>query len=682
MANSTSYWIVRIIVLCVLLATVRGNAAAQGKDNPLWRVGIGGGPVLVFSSASFRELSGISQPSAASAFSGTGSSVRIVPQVFLEYPFFSWGLLGVQAEYHIAPITLQATEQFPVFIDGSITNVVNTHQIAAVLTTVGVEPFLSIPLFSSFALRAGPRLDIVVSNSFEQSQEITSPNDIDFIGYEGRVITASGSIPEHAPLRFAVSLGASYTLPLNKANTWQLQPSVFYRQGLSNIASGKEWTTTSVGAAIAVVYAPVHPIRSFADTVFQRDTTVRLIRGAERERVVFVESKTSSSVATTPDAEITTVTIGEQYVREIPRPEALLTVGIDIRFVLDNGKETDTLSGAIKGVDRTLCVVPSATAFYSADSNENVLHGLFSREFSEEQRRSLGFRATDMQRRILAHIKRSADNAGQPVSLSARYSGVPKNTAERAVALVRDRCAEVWALPAAILPTDIRKKDGEASSGTTGVEVSVLPVVSTPLVVRDTLGMLPVQRILLRPSVVSEVGIRRWNMLVLRGSVVLQQFSGEGAVPPELTWEVQPEEFFGYYSREAVFCVLTVEDRDGHRDSARGSVVVHSSGAQHPATIDSQLLQVVVPENAATAALLHSIRETIRSSGFVPVRITQWRDLSSTPLSASGDIAAQLGVAQEHIVTRTVQRVSTNSTAEVYNNLIVITAEPLPRKKE
>lgn len=673
MANSTSYWIARIIVFCLLLTIVCGNTAAQSNKNPLWRIGIGGGSALVFSSASFRELAGISQPSTASAFSSIGSKVRVAPQVFFEYPLFSWGLLGIQAEYQTAPLTLQASEQIPALVDDVVVDVVNTHQITATVTSIGVEPFLSLPLFSSFALRAGPRFDIVINNSFEQSQEITSPDNVDFVGYEGRVITASGSIPERAPLLFSLSLGASYTLPLNRANTWQLQPSVFYRQGVSNIASGKEWTIASVGGGIAVVYAPMQPIRSIIDTLFQRDTTMRLVRGIEREQVVLVESKASSTVETTPDTEVTTVTIGERYVRELPRPETLLTVGIDIRFALSDGSETDTVSGAMKGVDRMLHIIPSTTMLYHTDNGKNLLHGLFSREFTDEQRRNFGFRAIDMQQRLLRHIKHNADSIRQPVTIAVRYGGTSDRIAQKAAAIVRERCAEVWGVSAKNIPVDIRKKDSAENNNTAGVEVSILPAVSTPLVVRDTLGLLPVQHILLRPSVVSEVGIRRWNILVLRDSVVLQRFSGEGTIPPELTWKVQPEEFFGYYSREAVFCVLTVEDRDGRIDSARGSVVIRSSGAEHPTDVDVRLLQFVVPEHAVTASLLHSIRETARRSGFTPVRVTQWRDSFTAPQpNTISDIAQQLDILPEQITIRVAQHTFANA----HDNLIVITAEP------
>lgn len=675
MANSTGHWIVGIVVSCLLLTLVCGNTAAQTNDKPLWRIGIGGGVASVLSTASLNELSGVPQPASASLFHGSGSSVRFLPQVFFEYPLFSWGMLGVQAEYFTTPLTLQATEQFPVFIDTAVVDVVNTHSIAATLTTIGVEPFLSIPLFSGLSVRAGSRFDLVLNQSFEQSQEITSPDNVEFVGYEGRVVTASGDIPEYTPLLVSLSLSAGYTFPLNKSNTLQLQPSVFYRQSLSNIVANKEWTMQALGGALAVVYAALPPKRVAIDTVFQRDTTLRLVRGATQEQVVLVESNAQPTVEVLPDMEITTVVVSERYVREIPRPEALLTTGIDIQFVLDSGEHTDTVSGATKGISRVLYVVPSASALY--DESSGMLHGVFNREFSKGEERGVCFRASDMQRNLLAHIKQKARSGKCTIAVCCDTAS--HRIAWNAVHKMRQLCARVWDIPAADIAIDIREEKSQPSSPTT-VEVSILPAITAPLIMRDTLAMLPVQQVVFQPSVVSEAGVRHWSLLVLRDSVVLQRFSGEGAVPPTLAWDVQPEEFWGQYPHESIVCVLTVEDRDGHEDTATGSVVIRSSGAERPATVERDILQFVVPEYALAEPVLRSIQQTLRSAGFTAVRATHWVYTGATPKHTIAHFLTQyLGIPQEQIATRTTPQPTTTSLADAYDNLIVITAEPLQR---
>lgn len=658
MAKLTGGSVSALLLFFLLLPAMASMVVAQTPSGSLWRFGVGGGAVFALHSSSFDELPGIPQPIGASSFQALNNRVQFSPHLFAESPaLFLRTSVGLQLDYQSLPALLQASEQFPIRnVDNEIITVTNSHEITATLKTVGTELFARIPVASALGVRLGVRADIPISDAFAQSQEITDPADLEFVGYDGKVTTASGALPSRAAFLTSLTVGVTYTL--NNESQWPLQFGGFYRLGLTNIVSSVDWTMSSFAGTLSLLYAPAASRPVLIDTVFQRDTTVRLIAGLAQERVVLLANDAVSAQRDLPDATVVTVTITENYVREVPRPGTLLTAGLAIRFILNNGKEAEQVSGDVQTTDMTRHIFCSSTMLYDEKQKDNPLYGVFSRAFGEEQEQALGFKARDMQMRMLRHIKATWDSTGKRGKVIVSYWGKHVQEARNAADVLRRICAEAWGIKPENVPLDIQQS--KQSGGITLsseiehlVSISFSPYVAQPLVMRDTVMQSPVRQVLFRPSVVSESGVRRWELRLLLDTVLLHTQSGEGNVPDELAWKPGSDIVTGQFAGRTVRCILTVEDRDGEQTIANGDVVFRTSG-KGKNHVDKKSLRFIVEGLGLQPEKTTYIREQAQRLSLVPVQVNYWyaASVGSDPMQSAEHIARSLNVPQERVYIR------------------------------
>lgn len=656
MTQLTGGFVSTLLLFVLLLSVTAGEAAAQNPSGPSWRFGIGGGAVLALPSSSFDELPGIPQPAGASVFQPAGTGARFAPHLFVETPSLLAGTsFGLQLDYQSLPALLQATEQFDIRGgDSQIITVTNSHEISASLRTVGGELFAHVPLVAALGVRIGIRGDIPVSDAFAQSQEITDPPELEFVGYEGRVVTASGSLPGRAALLTSLSFGVTYTI--NRESPWPLQVGGVYRLGLTDVVSPVDWRMSAGALTLSLLYAPAAQRPVLVDTVFRRDTTVRLVAGLPQEKITLLSSESSQTRQELPEATVVTVQTTEQYAREVPRPGALLTAGLAIRFLLDGGREVEQVSTDVRITEITRQVFCSGTMLYNEQQEDNPFYGMFSRDFSEEQERELGFNAYDMQRRLLQHIKTVWDSSGVEGKIVVSYMGTHLREANDAAAMLRQICAEAWGIKPEAVPVEVElsRPRGHGSLPIAEMEnlvsIAFLPQVTRPLVIRDTVAQSPVRQVLFRPSVVSEAGVHRWELRLMLDTMLLYVQSGKGNMPDELVWKPDADVVTGRFAGRTIRCLLTVEDREGQQTVANGEVVFRNSGRN--GQIDKKSLRFIV-EGLGLASVAGYIREQAQRSSLVPVQVHYWYagDVQFSPVQSVGSIAHSLNVPEKRILT-------------------------------
>lgn len=601
-----------------LLLAALCPCSVQAQQHITWRAGVGINPSLASHIVSFKALPGIAQPPAASAFASPSVDAVLGLSAFAEVPVFSWLSLGVLADIRPSvPAALTASE-FLLVRDSrdSLVSVEIQHRIDARLRYAGVGVFAHIALPGNLGVRIVPKVDILTGSSFTQTQEIVNA-DIEFIGQDGgRVLIADGSIPDATPVLFSLSGALTYPVALSKTFTLQFEGGV--QAGLSSVVSGLDWTTTSVQSGVSLVFNSSAEKPVLRDTVWQRDTTTRLVAGLVENRVRLADSSSTMQQSETPEATVVTITRSERYVLEMPRPVPLLTTGLAIRFVLDDDSEAAEVNGDVRTVETVRHVLVAGQMLYDGAVTDNPLFGMFTREFSKEQFDALGFTARAMQAAVYPTL--IADTAFS----AAVVSYADEQTAQQAA----QRTQQVWS---AATGQSVVVTVARATGNNTANSVAVITTgitVPEPVVVRDTAVLLPMKRVLLYPEAVSEAGVQHWSIVLRQRGRELYRQEGQSEIPVSLSWI--PDARSVVAQDGPVQCIFTVEDRSGQRQEAVGEILFKRSQERFSGKPDTTIVQFVVHGREVDAKVVEYVRAQLRRYNAVPEAMVYWYTSASS----------------------------------------------------
>lgn len=134
------------------------------------------------------------------------------------------------------------------------------HSVDASIASAGLQPMLGFDLTDELKLYAGMRAAFVLTKSYEQKEEIVTPEYGAFLDEAGNWsrtrFNYSGDIPDASALDLALVFGAGYDLPLNSDHTTFLSPEAFIGYGLTSVAADMEWNVMTFSAGISLKFAP------------------------------------------------------------------------------------------------------------------------------------------------------------------------------------------------------------------------------------------------------------------------------------------------------------------------------------------------------------------------------------------------------------------------------------------
>lgn len=190
--------------------------------------------------------------------SGSGKGYTI--GVLYERPFSSLFSLGARLSFSVQDASLRATE-FADALDTSNTPMTTTieHHIDSKLSTVGVEPMLSIRPVGGLYFHLGSRIAFLSSIQYEQAEEILTPGFVFKENLQHIRNQHSGNISPVSPLQYALLVGASMELPLNTLRTVFLSPQMFFQMGLSDLSPNIHWRASALRLGIALKFASAPP---------------------------------------------------------------------------------------------------------------------------------------------------------------------------------------------------------------------------------------------------------------------------------------------------------------------------------------------------------------------------------------------------------------------------------------
>lgn len=251
--------------LFVLMVSVVSALPASAQSSGNVRFGLFGNLMMNIHSGPFKELPGF--PSCCQEYTsgfglnggaGVQGSLRISPSLHA----------GLRIDFSSYGATLSREEIFPVVVlpadkleEGTI-----EHTIDAQLPAYGFEPILMYQR-SELMLWAGPRISYISDNTFQQREEILSPDAAVFEDTRRKVRNErDGHIPTFEPMQVGFTLGASYDIPLNKQHTVLLQPQITFFHNFTSMLTDLEWQAHAIRIGVGLSFVPEKQPPALVDT--------------------------------------------------------------------------------------------------------------------------------------------------------------------------------------------------------------------------------------------------------------------------------------------------------------------------------------------------------------------------------------------------------------------------------
>lgn len=137
-----------------------------------------------------------------------------------------------------------STEQKYVY-DGSLASAEASflHTIDARVHALVIEPGARINLDWGLSVGLGVQLAYLVDATFEQREQITSPNTIHYLGGTRERNLQSGDLPRVNSWQVGLNLGLGYDFKIPDVPELTIGPEVNYTYNFSNIIDGINWKT-------------------------------------------------------------------------------------------------------------------------------------------------------------------------------------------------------------------------------------------------------------------------------------------------------------------------------------------------------------------------------------------------------------------------------------------------------
>jgi outer membrane protein OmpA-like peptidoglycan-associated protein len=546
------------LVVALVLVCVAAHAPAQ--DTLRNRYGVQGGLSFNLHSADFQALPGI--PNCCSMFE-RGSGIGPLAAVFYEHPTSNNVLLSLRAGFADHSALLSKREPYRLVVAGVGQDMVDEHTIDATLTSIGVEPAVSYRAFGNLFVSIGARVGLMLSKSYSQKEQIVEPAGtgtfLDSLGNDSHSRTrnaSSGTIPDAASIIAHMTAGIRYELPLNAAGTLMLAPEASYAYALTNVVGALNWKPNGVHAAVSVIYSPKpdNRIRTF-DTVYIRDTVRRTVRGLAAARITLASTDERNDELVTGNTVLERTTVHERYEMDLP-DEHDISAFVQAFGLDDEGREQSIATLKIEEFLSTRVhpllayiffgegdsVMPLRYSAIDAPTAKRFkLEQLFGKQPLEIYHTVLNIIGYRLKNTPNATLTLTGCNSNQAAELGARE--ISRARAEA----VKRYFMDTWGIPASRLitsardlpekPSNPRTPDGQEENRRVEIACNV-PEVLDVFVAHDTARTPLPPQVRLKLAATATGGVGDWRVDVTQGARTLKRFSGTGAVPQFVDWDL------------------------------------------------------------------------------------------------------------------------------------------------
>lgn len=545
----------------VLVLTTAAVAVGFAQETLRPRIGIFGGLSISTHSADFRALPGV--PNCCPGFDG-GSGLGPILGVGYETPISSSLLLSLNAGYVDHSALLSTRESVVLITGGEIREGAFEHTIDASLASIGIEPLLSYRLMEGLFVRGGLRVGAMLSSSYAQREAIVEPATagafLDSLGNDSgeRVRNASsGDIPDAGSLLMQGIVGAEYELPINASETLLLTPGISYALSFTDVVNGYSWKPNALRLTVGLKYSPLPAKPVQRDTLYMRDTTFVTIARSAAPSLRLEDRKTSKQRIEEADYIVEHVTVSERYISEVPKAGSLSSAVTAVGVENEREEPVATLrieeflqinAHPLLGYiffDEGSAEIPSRYPRLTQPEADRFLPAsLFGEDALGISRHVLNIVGHNLRRHPDARLTITGCNANGGIEEGNRT--LSRNRAES----VRDYLVNVWKIAPERLttverdlpeiPSNTRTQDGAEENRRVEIASDVQEVTDL-FIAYDTTRTASPPTLRIRPVVRSSDPVASWKLVVSQRGAVLKEFSGTGAPPATIDWEIAAE---------------------------------------------------------------------------------------------------------------------------------------------
>jgi len=508
----------RLCSALIALITMYCSGSAQVKEE----VGIYLSGALNFHSASFTRLGNVQSccPEFTST-TGLGTSAG----VFYTFPFNDTWRIQARLTYSDRSATLTDTEKSFVADLRDSAKVVEaqfTHELAASLTDIGLEPLLLFRPFGRLDLMLGARFALPITTTFHQTETLTAPEDYGTYLGTGRVyVDTSAVIPDVPSPQISAVIGVRYIINLRTRGVTFLAPEIQYSIPLTQISGGTSWSVAHLRVGLAVGFSsPPRPL---------------------------AQPKPEPTPSAPPPPAPPTVAAETAPVRAIP------SVSIVAKGVTADAREVDNVLVQVEEIAATEIVPVLPHVYFDSASTNWIAPQLASASAFD-----LDSETMDLETAIHSVPWLLAKRLRENPNAKARLIGTTADTAaDKGLTLARDRAQSVMAafvkrgVKPSALSIEARRFPSKptiasdetqrllADAENRRVEIEVTdPSILAPFTQRS------IERSVDPPTMKAYVQManieraRAWSVYVHQGRRRMASFSGSGAVPTFVEWNL------------------------------------------------------------------------------------------------------------------------------------------------
>lgn len=574
-------------MVCASLFLCSGLASAQ-TSNSSWNADASIGVLSSAPSSSFRSVPGIASPGGL-RYEPVEGAAHLMGSFGADFPVYRGLRAGLRLDVQTVQLRYDAFERAPIATEGGgLMLATLRHDLQTTMTLAGLSPHVRYEPVSWLSVGAGVPLMFITASRYNQTMVFADPAGIRFIDGSIEQVTARGRIPNVRSVIPMVTLFAEAILPVSSSGAWVLVPRIGLTQALASVTNDGAISLRSFSAGIGLRYrmsttneAPVvqptgaPPIATEPAVQaplplsirVERDTFVELTRGISETMTMLVNTALDTIIERRDDeGEQRIVRRKETYRMAVPKPPSVLRAALQLRFVDDEGEVTqDARLSAVRVESRRVVSFVPAVVFDESSteipSRYQVLTPQQARSWKETS--ISGVSSAHWQYQVLNAIgSRMKRMPSTTCTLSGTDEGGSKDRTSARMEAIREYIVTRFGI------NDSRIQFGHGAdnqatlpSGTIAFDQSS-PELLAPIEFTVSTIETQLPRVQLVPDVISEAGVRTWTVEAKLQEATVRSFSGTGAVPGSITWDMNDDIVAEAAFKQPIVLTFHVDDVD------------------------------------------------------------------------------------------------------------------------
>ncbi|MBK9248664.1 MAG: OmpA family protein [Ignavibacteria bacterium] len=496
--------------------------------------------------------------------------------------------IGLGANYtHTSQIFTKISPTF-ITVNGRPQEAEIVDSVSTSMSEIGMSPSIELSLFKNFTLRFGGTFHTFLSSSFVQTQDI-----LDTLGGQLSVQIFRERELEDRQSFLSAFMTIGVKLPLTSSKSYFLEPSITYRTDIGSRISGIDWSTNSFSLGLGLVYTPQPSKEIIYDTTIQRDTVIVLGENFNSPQIILHSDTHLQEETIESDQLIRKLSTRKlTYHRMILKPKPLLTANCEVKFVLKDKTESDRIKLTIEESLTNNYVTLLPSLFFSLSSAD--IPSRYSENSTESSQTALKVYYT-----ILNIIgKRLQEIPNARLSITGCNDGMSetKELSRKRAETVRSYLINKWSIDSSRLLLQVRNlpENPSKTSDEFGLEEnrrvdlkSDNEKILEPVLRQDTTRTADPPIVRFRPDVLSEVGVKSWQLDISQQDKVVRVFKANGEPPSILDWDINNEMNVKKLTGSPIQFRFTVVDEDNQTQSVDG-VVSFSEKKLKPGVISAE----------------------------------------------------------------------------------------------